>query len=179
MSKPLYQRNNFYRNTFCVFEITTIEITQFDYVSRKGSAYYFTSEGVYRQSNHWGRVGNCRWKLIGNHKMQNQYIGFASWDSFYPNSENEAVFYIQKTENGYDYNHYLSPQYDGKAVLRTAKDVRQALKKIKEIDEPKWAKYYPQIDFNQELKTNIIQQIINTRKTLREILQGIVVENRG
>ena|SRR5690606_32262282 len=111
--------------------------------------------------------------------MQNQYIGFAPWDSFYPNSENEAVFYIQQTENGYDYNHYLSPQYDGKAVLRTAKEVRQALKKIKEIDEPKWIKYYPQIDFNQAIKTNITQQIIDTRKTLQEILQEIVVENQG
>lgn len=171
MCKPEYHRNNFYRNTFCVFDVVEKEFDKFHYISRKGSAYCFTSEGIFRKSNHWGRVGNCRWKLAGNNKMQNQHIGYASWDSFYPNSENEAVFYIQKSVNGYDYNHYLSPQYDGKAVLRTAKEIRIALKKIKDLDTPDWIKYYPQLILSQELKTDIIQQVIYTPKTFRDILK--------
>lgn len=177
MCKTAYHQHNFYRNTFCVFEIVAqFPLEKFHYTSKKGSAYHFTPDGVYRRSNHWGRVGNCRWKLAGNNKMQNQYIGYASWDSFYPNSDHQAFFYIRKTSTGYDFDHYLSPDCDGKAVRKTSKETQNTLRKIKELDDPIWVKHYPELVWNESVKEKIIHQLIYTRKTFREILQEVVSE---
>jgi hypothetical protein len=51
---------------------------------------------VYRKSNHWGRVANCRWKLLANEDYKNQQIGigFANWTDFYPINSNEKMFFI-------------------------------------------------------------------------------------
>jgi hypothetical protein len=38
-----------------------------DYISESGSKYYYTKEGVIRESNHWGSdISTCRWFLDFN-----------------------------------------------------------------------------------------------------------------
>ena len=70
-----YHKNNFHSHTFCEFvaveSLPKIFSTP-NYKSKSGSSYFFTEEGVYRSSNHWGRAANCRWRLIAisNAKMQ-------------------------------------------------------------------------------------------------------------
>jgi hypothetical protein len=63
--------------------------------SKSGSLYYFTDKGVYRYSNHWGRVANCRWKISGveAYKNQNYYVGYANWLDFYSLNTSEKNFY--------------------------------------------------------------------------------------
>lgn len=42
-----------------------------DYVSRSGSAYWYTDEGVYRSSDHWGSsVATCSWYLRGENDLK-------------------------------------------------------------------------------------------------------------
>ncbi len=173
MCKTQYHRHNFYRNTFCVFEVATdCSIAAYDYISKKGSQYYFTPEGVYRKSNHWGRVGNCRWRLEGDQAMQQQHVGYATWDSFYNNNDTQPIFYIHKDKNQLNFNHYLSPKYDGKAVLRNAKETSLALKNIHNIQAnlAKYKKYYPQLTIDDVLIEDIVYLLIYTKKSLREIL---------
>jgi len=62
-----------------------------DYSSknRKGrvhNSYFYTSEGLYRVSDHWGRVAQCEWKLQGVVEEVDEctvgdgnLIGFISW----------------------------------------------------------------------------------------------------
>ena len=89
-----YTKSNFFKHTFCDF--IKVENSFFDenkthFKSASGSQYYFTEEGVYRYSNHWGRVANCRWRLVSESRVKNQeyHVGYAKWINFYPLNESE------------------------------------------------------------------------------------------
>jgi len=93
-----FNKNTFFKNTYCEFQ----EVNNFDieekncYRSKHNSLYFFTKEGVYRKSNHWGRVASCRWKLIpsSSYKNQQRVLAFAKWKDFYSLHETEKLFYI-------------------------------------------------------------------------------------
>jgi hypothetical protein len=96
-----FNRTNFHAHTFCEFrevDVLPESINKPNFQSKSGSTYYFTEEGVYRSSNHWGRAANCRWRLISQSiaKVNNSQtrIGFAKWTDFYPNNDTDALFYI-------------------------------------------------------------------------------------
>ena len=71
-----YNQTNFFKHTFCEFkEITNFKIPEnINFSSKSDSTYFYTNEGVYRKSNHWGRVANCRWKLISTANYKNQEV---------------------------------------------------------------------------------------------------------
>lgn len=54
-----------------------------DFKSGSGSAYWYTAEGVYRVSDHWGHVASCYWVLDGEpSKFNEARVGFCPWDAF-------------------------------------------------------------------------------------------------
>lgn len=62
-----------------------------DYVSDSGSKYWLLEEGVVRQSDHWGKVGNCRWEMSQDADLMYNVYGYNSgndpmliayWDDF-------------------------------------------------------------------------------------------------
>ena len=62
-----FTRNNFFKNTYCVFKgvrLREISRRKPHYRSESGSTYYYTTNGVYRLSNHWGRAAKCNWRLV-------------------------------------------------------------------------------------------------------------------
>lgn len=166
-----YNPTNFFKHTFCEF----LQIDDFDfpentnYKSKSDSYYFYTNKGVYRKSNHWGRVANCRWKIIAdeNYKNQQTVVGFAKWSDFYPINSNEKNFFIcvdfklktatlqSKKENTLNYVFSFS----------------EAQKRIKQIHhlfkDNKWAQYLDlEID---ELHFKVITEFINSDKTLQQI----------
>lgn len=169
-----YHKFNFYRSTYCEFEMQNINF--FDdmkahFQSKSGSYYYYTEDGVFRYSNHWGRVANCRWKIQGidNYKNQQYYVGYANWSSFYPLNSIDKVFYlevdytkakasIKRVEEGLENNHFLM----------NSELVHQRLKQIQTLfKEYKWARYYEEdIDV---LRKKIINKLITTNKTLEQV----------
>lgn len=82
-------RDNFYQSTACNWKETK-ELLQDDpdYTSDSGSMYWYTDEGVYRTSNHWGfGVGSCDWTLNSNPELSHRddeglRTGFAKWTDF-------------------------------------------------------------------------------------------------
>lgn len=166
-----YSETNFFKHTFC--EFTQIDDFEFqentNYKSKSESMYFYTEEGVYRKSNHWGRVANCRWKLISDEKYKNQQtvIGFARWIDFYPINSRKKIFFI-------------TVDFDLKtAKIQTKKEsseyhlftYSEAQKKAKKINylfkDDKWTRYF---DNNiDDLPFNIISEFINSDKTLQEI----------
>ncbi|CAM1365787.1 conserved hypothetical protein [Tenacibaculum sediminilitoris] len=169
-----YHKFNFYRNTYCEFEIQNInffEEMKAHFQSKSGSYYYYTENGVFRYSNHWGRVANCRWKIQGIDRYKNQkyYVGFANWSSFYPLNTTDKVFYLEV-----DYTKAKVTikriQNDSKSsqFLMTSEFAHQRLKQIQTLlREYKWAMYYDEnIDV---LREKIISELISTNKTLQQI----------
>ena len=166
-----YNRNNFFKHTFC--EFTQIEDFDFpidtNFKSKSDSMYFYTNEGVYRKSNHWGRVANCRWKIIANKNYKNQQIviGFAKWADFYPINSTERIFFIEvhfkeKTAK-------IQPKE--KNTINHFFTFSEAQKRIKQIThlftDSKWAIYYDEeIDV---LRNKVILDYINSDKTLKEI----------
>jgi hypothetical protein len=171
-----YHQNNFHKHTFCLWKEVSqadFELQKSHFKSKSGSEYFFTEEGVYRMSNHWGRAANCRWRLVsqGNYKSQHTIVGFAKWTDFYPNDETAKLFFIQVDfeQKSVDFYHKNMPLYDGKAILRNAAETAKTIKNIKQVlNEEDWAKYLVYEDL-EELRMEIVEQLVHSNLNFNEI----------
>lgn len=171
-----YNKHNFYRHTFCIFEevsLPQVEQLKINYSSKSGSKYIFTETGVYRISNHWGRASNCRWRLSTSKSIVNQrYLaGFAKWDDFYPNDETSNLFFIIVNIKSKEVNFYHKnyPLYDGKALVRNAIQTSKRIQNIKIIlNETSWSSYLLFDDF-EVLQNEIIEELICSNKSFLDI----------
>ena len=168
----IYNKTNFFKHTFCGF--TKVENDFFNenemhFKSKSGSNYFYTEEGVYRYSNHWGRVANCRWRLDSSQKLksQNFYVGFAKWTDFYSLKETEKQFYISVdlTFSKVDFHHKETNPGAFLFFVDTAQKRVAQIRKL--LADDKWAKYFEE-DIKQ-LRGKIITELCNTNKTLQEI----------
>lgn len=168
-----YNSSNFFKHTFCEFQqVDNFEIPEDrNYKSKSESSYFYTDEGVYRKSNHWGRVANCRWKLraTAHYKNQQIVVGFAEWNDFYPINSTDKIFFI--AVNFEEKTAKIQPE--SKNEKHTLVSFAQAQLKIKQITnlfkDDKWAKHF---DFEIEsLRFKIITEFINSEKDLQEIKQ--------
>lgn len=140
-----------------------------NYVSEKGSQYFFSEKGVFRKSNHWGRVGNCRWKIHAlNYKAQEMIIGYAAWQDFFSINGYDSLYFILHTENGFDYFHKNDKIYQKEFILRTAGQTAKILQQLKEIETiPAWFDYFS--DTNENLIEFFSKGLINSNKSLSQL----------
>ena len=81
--------SNFHTRSAAIFKEAAKPEGQPDFVSESGSAYWYTNQGVYRASNHWGNVASCDWGLDGVCEANTPCVvlpfeicGFALWSDF-------------------------------------------------------------------------------------------------
>ncbi len=171
---------NSFKNTFCIFrevEIILIQNLSAQFESKSGSTYYYTEPGMYRLSNHWGRLANSKWRLepMEPETLSKIKLGFATWDSFYPDNDEEKLYYLEVdyTRNSVNYQHKNNVQYDNKAILRTSFETTKRIKQIRNLlNLTSWAKYFHHYDIN-DLRRIIIKELIYTNKTLDEIKRAL------
>ena len=183
MKIKTYSRHNFHKHTFCVFkEVSLHDIShlQPNYSSKSGSAYYFTEEGLFRVSNHWGRAANCRWKLdsstIAISKNNVYKVGYAKWADFYPNNEQENLFYIEVDfeAKSIDFQHRNNPNYDGISCCRNASETAKRIKICKEVlQDDKWSNYLTYI-YLEELRHKIINELLTTNNSFIDIKRNYI-----
>lgn len=176
MEKIFRPNPNSFKNTFCVFHEVSIDSIlglkiQFD--SKSGSKYYYTKLGMYRFSNHWGRLANSKWRLEPLESATDSKIklGFASWDTFYPDNALEELYYLEADykKKIVNYQHKNNPNYDNKAVLRTSFETTKRIKQARNLfNLTSWAKYFDYEDLDV-LRQKIIDQLIFTNKPLEDI----------
>jgi len=177
LSQNVYQPpKNFFKNTFCIFNevpLSVIEDRKPDFKSASGSHYYYTQEGMFRLSNHWGKLANSKWRLVAMEPPSSDKIklGFAKWEAFFQDNDLEKLYYITVDFENHtaEYYHKNCPDYNGKAVVRTYKETQKRLKNIRNIltTLTNWSKPYAQ-DI-EVLRRNIIHELIHTDKTLAVI----------
>ncbi|MCZ8196693.1 MAG: hypothetical protein O9267_03685 [Flavobacterium sp.] len=174
-----YNRTNFHKHTFCIFkevDFNEIQELKCNYQSKSGSSYYFTEDGVYRYSNHWGRAANCKWRLDSNPKLQatnsnRTRLGFAKWTGFYPENDFEKLYFIEvdyqnKTANFY---HKQSENFNKDKVVRTSVETTKLLKQIRTLlEETAWAKHL-NVENIESARKEIIEQLITTNQSFQEI----------
>ena len=176
MEKTFRPSPNSFKNTFCVFRELLPETTEgmtVQYDSKSGSKYFYTEEGMYRLSNHWGRLANSKWRLepMVPETDSKFKIGFAAWDEFYPDNADEELYYLEAnyTKKTVNYQHKNNPNYDNKAILRTSFETTKKIKQVRNLfNLTSWAKYFEYDDLDA-LRQEIINQLIFTNKTLDEI----------
>lgn len=176
MKKIFRPSPNSFKNTFCVFQevlVEKIEGMPVQYDSKSGSKYFYTEEGMYRLSNHWGRLANSKWRLepMEPETTSKTKLGFAVWNEFYPDIAEEEIYYLEAnyTKNTVNYQHKNNPNYDNKAILRTSFETTKKIKQIRNLFALiSWAKYFEYEDID-DLRKKIIEQLIFTNKTLEEI----------
>lgn len=174
--KKHFVKPNSFKNTFCIFEekqLQEIENATIDFQSKSGSCYYFTNEGMYRLSNHWGRLANSKWRLepLEPETTSKFKLGFALWTNFYPDNASHKLYYLEAnyTNNTINYQHKNNPNYDGKAILRTSFETTKKIKQARNLLAlTSWAKYFEYEDLGL-LRQKIINELIFTNKTLEEI----------
>ncbi|MEY2670229.1 MAG: hypothetical protein RLZZ577_545 [Bacteroidota bacterium] len=167
---------NSFKNTFCVFHevpLGAIDGLEVQYASKAGSSYYYTKEGMYRLSNHWGRLANSKWRLepMQETSFSKQKLGFALWTSFYPDNAEDKLYYLEANfdTKTVQYQHKNNPNYDQKAVLRTSFETAKRIKQVRNLFElTSWAKYF-EYDHLDNLRMKIINGLIYTDKSLEEI----------
>ena len=175
MSKPIYNRNNFYNRTFCIFKEVDLEFIKElkpNFKSKSGSSYYFTEIGVYRLSNHWGRAANCKWRLTSDSKNNNRTkLGFANWNEFYPDNDFEKLYFIEVDYDAQSVNYYhkQNENFASDKVLRTAGDTTKLIKKIRILfEETAWTKHLKE-ENPEVIRKEIIEKLIGTSKSYQEI----------
>ncbi len=174
----MYHKFNFFKYTYCEFESKEIDFFEgksSHYQSKSGSLYFYADEGVYRYSNHWGRVANCRWKIKGveNYKSQNYYVGFAKWIDFYPLNDFDKVFYLEVNFNKQQARiKRIGSIVNTDVFLMTSEQVHQRLKQIQTLfKEYKWAKYFD--DDIDVLREKLITGLIASNKSIQELKQQL------
>ncbi|MEC4116438.1 hypothetical protein [Myroides phaeus] len=177
-----YNKHNFFKHTYCEWkEISNSFIAgrEPSYKSKAGSMYYFDENGVARYANHWGRAANCRWKLISTEKKNNVYcLAYATWDSFFPNNENEALYAIiynsVKKDVTFKHKGCLNSENN---LLRTANETAKRITKLKEIVESdQWYKHFDFIDI-EEARAYFIEGLINTNKDFLLLKRELLSQN--
>ncbi len=169
-------QTQFFKNTFCVFtevDLSIIENQQPNFTSDSGSQYFYTDKGLYRFSNHWGRLGNCKWRLVVSEKesLGKTKLGYALWDSFYPDNNFEKLYYLEVDfiQKKVIYQHKEDPSYDGKTPLRTAQETTKRIKQIRNLLElTNWAKHFENKNI-EELRILIINELVFSNRTLEDI----------
>ena len=78
---------NFYASTVADFASVVHPERPADYESESGSRYWYSDEGVIRESDHWGHgVASCDWYLDGGEYGWTidsaPVCGFCAWDGF-------------------------------------------------------------------------------------------------
>lgn len=180
MQKNFKPHPNSFKNTFCAFHEVLPDLVaglKKQYESKAGSTYYYTEEGMYRVSNHWGRLANSKWRLIALEPETESKIkiGFAKWEEFYPDNADEKLYYIDADfeKNTANYQHKKNPDYDGKAILRTSFETTKRLKQVRNLQQlTSWAKHFDYDDID-DLRKQIINELIFTEKSLEEIKREI------
>jgi hypothetical protein len=171
---------NSFKNTFCVFQEVLpdqIENLKVQYDSKSGSKYFYTKVGMYRLSNHWGRLANSKWRLKPMEPETDSKfkIGYAAWDEFYPDNAEEELYYLEVnySNNTVNYQHKNNPDYDSKPILRTSFETTKKIKQIRNLlTLTSWAKYFEYDDI-EVLRKTIIEQLVYTNKTLDEIKRAL------
>ena len=177
MTIKSYNKLNFHKHTFCIFKevaFDAISDLKMNYKSKSGSSYYFVENGVYRLSNHWSRVANCRWRLDKNSNIQipnsNRIkLGFAEWKDFYPDNDFEKLYFIEfNADNEVNYFHKNGSNYSNQ-ILRTTSETTKVIKQIRTLlEETAWAKYLKEKNI-EILRKQIIDQLINSNQSFQEI----------
>lgn len=180
MEKIFRPSPNSFKNTFCVFQEVLLDavkdmVVQYD--SKSGSKYYYSNLGMYRLSNHWGRLANSKWRLepLEPETTSKFKLGFAPWGAFYPDNALEELYYLEANyiKNTVNYQHKNNPDYDNKAILRTSFETTKRIKQIRNLfNLTSWAKYFDYDDLDI-LRRKIIDELIFTNKALEEIKREI------
>lgn len=166
-----YNKHNYFRNTYAVYkEVDPVDLpfSVWQYLSKSGSAYYYTKEGVYRKSNHWGRAAKCRWVLDAGDSIYvskgRERIGYAGWTDFYENSESSKSYFIKVDfeTKSVSYDH-KSRDAAANSIYRSAKDTKKIIQKVKRLlASDSWSKYY---DFEniELLRKQLILELMSTK----------------
>ena len=167
----MINKANFHKHTFCIFQevaFDSLKELKLSYKSKSGSCYYFVENGVYRLSNHWSRVANCRWRIDTQSKLKNK-LGFAKWSDFYEDNDFEKLYFIEiKEDKEVNYFHKNSFNFSNQ-VLRTSVETTKVIKQIRVLlEETAWAKYLNNNNI-EILRKEIIEKLIDSNLTFQEI----------
>jgi hypothetical protein len=179
-----YNKTNFHKYTFCIFkevDVDAIKDLKLNYKSKSGSCYYFVENGVYRLSNHWSRVANCKWRLVSNFAVtlsavevpnsNRTKLGYANWSDFYSDNDVDKIYFLEADYESKSVNFYhkQSSNYSSDKVLRSSSETTKLIKQIRTLfEETAWTKYLNE-DNIDILRKEIIEELIHSNQSFQEI----------
>jgi hypothetical protein len=162
-----YNKDNFYINTFCVFrEIAERLVAKPDYISKSGSVYFFSEEGVYRSSDHWGRAANCKWQLepiVKNYSRQK--MGFARWTDFHNDNETQKLYWLDLDwdNKAVRYKHKDVDEYEAQ-ILRTSNETMKRIRQVR-----RFLKDWGKSGYDEKYAKQLLDKFVNSDEPLSKI----------
>lgn len=101
----MYSKENFHKGTFANWKKVNAPEREPDYQSEySSSVYWYSEEGVYRMSDHWGYdIRSCDWLLEGSWYAGDAVVGFCKWEHFV---QRETEFDCNKGFTGKSFEYY-------------------------------------------------------------------------
>lgn len=170
-----YNKYNFFKHTFCEWKsVEGVPNRKADYISKSGSRYFFTEEGVFRIANHWGRAANCRWRLISPLRIsQTNQIGYANWSDFYPNNDIDLLYFIEVNwENKTVCYQHKFKDSTGLSLYRSSLSTVKRIQLIKTVFENNsWAKH---LDYDnlEVIKRFMVERLVDSNDSMIQIKQA-------
>lgn len=156
-----FNRSNFHKSTFCIFKESETPDRAPEYTSSSGSQYWFSDEGVFRKSNHWGRAAKCKWRLVTNSgKASRLKSGFADWSGFARDNEYEKLYFLRSDVNSVHYFHKDVSDYKDE-FLRTSGDTMKRIRQIRNYLK------------NGEVSESVLYHLLNSDQSLYEIERAV------
>lgn len=172
-----FHAKNFHSQTFCVFTeqpLSALPKTPEDFKSKSGSRYYFTTNGVYRLSDHWGRAARCKWRLEAlPQSSRGQRLGYANWTDFHPDNDWEKLYFIvyDAASGQVQFEHRDGGKHRDEA-LRTASETTARIRQIRQLlEKDAWLSYYE--GNPSAIRESAIRQLIKTHLSFNEIRAGL------
>lgn len=169
-----YRNKSLMKNTFCIFnEVDSKIITakKSDYTSASKSQYFFTEDGVFRYSDHWGRTANSKWRLVPMDEKNRKFkTGFALWTDFHKDNDFNKLYFIEVDFelNAVYFNHKNNLKTSNKAILRTTSETTKIIRQIRNLlQNDAWTKYF----YQKDIKQRIVMDLIHSDETLVNIKQ--------
>lgn len=134
-------KDNYFKNTYAQWKsVSEKELPKEtpDYESASGSEYWYTDKGVYRRSNHWGKVASCYWYLNNEVKQtgNNKEVGYTDFSDIqkmeYTDDREREIARIRRI----NYTKYIeNPEASTQAYLdMLKKDVAERIERAKKLN---------------------------------------------
>ena len=157
------------KQSFCIWtevNLNDVANLQPNFISQSKSQYFYTENGVFRLSDHWGRTANSKWRLIPmDDAVRKVRLGYANFVDFHKDNATEKLYFIEVdfVSSTVFFNHKNNKKDACEAYLRTSAETTKTIRKIRNLlENQSWARHFE----DKNIVKKVVKELINSNKSV-------------